>query len=82
MVTLPVPWFIFAIVVYRVAKDLNAMSFPGFPVGYDMAVQGSLAIFVVLIFSSISGKTGLATNSICAARSRAHGRKRQKRLHR
>lgn len=43
-------WFIFSFVVHWFAKDLNAMSFLGFPLGYYMAVQGSLAIFVVLIF--------------------------------
>lgn len=43
-------WFIFAFVVHWFAKDLNGISFLGFPLGYYMAVQGSLAIFVVLIF--------------------------------
>lgn len=43
-------WFIFSFVVHWFAKDLNAMSFLGFPLGYYLAVQGSLAVFVVLIF--------------------------------
>ncbi len=43
-------WFIFAFVVHWFAKDLNGSSFLGFPLGYYFAVQGSLAIFVVLIF--------------------------------
>jgi len=43
-------WFIFAFVVHWFAESLNAYSFLGFPLGYYMAVQGSLAIFVVLIF--------------------------------
>ena len=43
-------WFIFSFGVHWFAKDLNAMTFIGFPLGYYMAVQGSLAIFVVLIF--------------------------------
>ena len=43
-------WFIFSIVIHWFAKDLNGMSFLGFPVGYYMAVQGSLIIFVILIF--------------------------------
>lgn len=43
-------WAIFAFVVHVFAKTLNEYSFLGFPLGYYMAVQGSLAIFVVLIF--------------------------------
>ncbi len=43
-------WFIFAFVVHVFAKGLNELSFLGFPLGYYLAVQGSLAIFVVLIF--------------------------------
>ncbi len=43
-------WFIFSFVVHWFAKGLNASSFLGFPLGYYMAVQGSLAIFVILIF--------------------------------
>ncbi len=45
-----VVWFIFAFVVHWFAKGLNEMSFIGFPFGYYLAVQGSLAIFVLLIF--------------------------------
>ena len=43
-------WFIFAFVVHWFAESLNNLSFMGFPLGYYMAVQGSLAIFVALIF--------------------------------
>jgi len=43
-------WFIFSFVVHWFAPSLNSMSFLGFPLGYYFAVQGSLAIFVVLIF--------------------------------
>ncbi len=43
-------WFIFAFVVHWFADSLNSLSFMGFPLGYYMAVQGSLAIFVALIF--------------------------------
>lgn len=43
-------WFIFSFVVHWFAKDLNEMTFIGFPLGYYFAVQGSLAIFVILIF--------------------------------
>ncbi|MEM7209450.1 MAG: DUF4212 domain-containing protein [Pseudomonadota bacterium] len=43
-------WVIFSFVVHIFAKDLNAVSFIGFPLGYYMAVQGSLIVFVLLIF--------------------------------
>ena len=43
-------WFIFSFVVHWLAPSLNNMSFLGFPLGYYFAVQGSLAIFVLLIF--------------------------------
>ncbi len=43
-------WFIFSFGVHWFAKGLNASSFLGFPLGYYFAVQGSLAIFVALIF--------------------------------
>jgi len=43
-------WVIFSFVVHIFAKDLNAISFIGFPLGYYMAVQGSLIVFVLLIF--------------------------------
>ncbi len=43
-------WVIFAFVVHWNAQSLNDMSFLGFPLGYYFAVQGSLAIFVILIF--------------------------------
>lgn len=42
-------WFIFAFVVPWFAKDLNAMSFIGFKLGYYFVVQGSLIVFVLLI---------------------------------
>ncbi len=49
-ITILILWFIFSFVVHWFAAGLNASSFMGFPLGYYMAVQGSLAIFVVLIF--------------------------------
>ena len=45
-----VVWAIFAFGVHLFADKLNGTSFLGFPLGYYMAVQGSLAIFVALIF--------------------------------
>lgn len=43
-------WVIFAFIVPWFAKDLNEFSFMGFPLGYYFCVQGSLLIFVLLIF--------------------------------
>ena len=43
-------WFVFSFVVHWFADSLNAFSFMGFPLGFYMAAQGSLAVFVVLIF--------------------------------
>ncbi|MBE9553936.1 MAG: DUF4212 domain-containing protein [Proteobacteria bacterium] len=43
-------WFIFSFGVHWFADSLNAYTFIGFPLGFYMAAQGSLAVFVVLIF--------------------------------
>ena len=45
-----VVWAIFAFILPWNAKSLNEMSFLGFPLGYYLCVQGSLAVFVLLIF--------------------------------
>jgi putative solute:sodium symporter small subunit len=43
-------WFIFAFVVHWFAPQLNKFSFLQFPVGFYMAAQGSLAVFVIQLF--------------------------------
>jgi putative solute:sodium symporter small subunit len=43
-------WAIFAFVLPWYAKELNAFKFLGFPLGYYFIVQGSLIVFVALIF--------------------------------
>lgn len=43
-------WFIFSFVVHWFAPQLNQISFLGFPVGFYMAAQGSLAVFVIQLF--------------------------------
>ena len=43
-------WAIFAFVLPWSAKSLNELSFLGFPLGYYFCVQGSLIVFVLLIF--------------------------------
>jgi putative solute:sodium symporter small subunit len=43
-------WFVFAFVLPWNAKALNEYTFLGFPLGYYFPVQGSLIVFVVLIW--------------------------------
>lgn len=50
MITTLVIWFIFSFLVHWFANSLNTITFLGFPLGFYMAAQGSLIVFVVLIF--------------------------------
>ena len=43
-------WFIFSYVVHWFAPQLNKISFIHFPLGFYMAAQGSLIVFVVQLF--------------------------------
>ena len=43
-------WFIFAFVVHWFASSLNQINFFGWPLGFYMAAQGSLIVFVVQLF--------------------------------
>ena len=43
-------WFIFSMVIPWNADVLNSSTFLGFPLGYYMCVQGSLMVFVALIW--------------------------------
>ena len=43
-------WFIFSIVIFMFGEGLNNGSFLGYPLAYYMCAQGSIVIFVVLIF--------------------------------
>lgn len=43
-------WFVFSFVVHIFANQLNGSTFMGFPLGYYMAAQGSLIVFVILIW--------------------------------
>ena len=42
-------WFIVTFVEAWFARELNQMSFLGFPLGFYMSAQGSLAIYVAII---------------------------------
>ncbi len=43
-------WFIFSYAVHWFAYALNNVSFMHFPLGFYMAAQGSLIVFVVQLF--------------------------------
>ena len=49
MLTLAI-WFVFSIVIFIFGESLNNGSFLGYPLAYYMCAQGSIIIFVVLIF--------------------------------
>jgi putative solute:sodium symporter small subunit len=42
-------WFVATFVVAWFARELNTLTFLGFPLGFYMSAQGSLIIYVVLI---------------------------------
>ena len=43
-------WFIFSILIFTFGEEMNTLSFLGYPLAYYMSAQGSIVIFVVLIF--------------------------------
>jgi putative solute:sodium symporter small subunit len=43
-------WLIFAFIIHLFAAALNGVVILGFPLGFYMAAQGSLIVFVVLLF--------------------------------
>ena len=43
-------WFVFSIVIFMFGESLNNGSFLGYPLAYYMCAQGSIVVFVVLIF--------------------------------
>ena len=43
-------WFFFSFVVHFFAPSLNGIRILGFPLGFYMAAQGSLIIYVVIIW--------------------------------
>jgi putative solute:sodium symporter small subunit len=50
MITSMVIWAIFGFAIHAFAPVLNEIVILGFPLGFYMAAQGSLIVFVVLIF--------------------------------
>jgi putative solute:sodium symporter small subunit len=43
-------WITFSFIIHMFSVQLNAIKFMGFPLGFYMAAQGSLVIFVVMLF--------------------------------
>jgi len=43
-------WFVFSYLIHWFAPALNKVSFMHFPLGFYMAAQGSLVVFVVQLF--------------------------------
>ncbi|HYG88963.1 MAG TPA: DUF4212 domain-containing protein [Azospirillum sp.] len=43
-------WFVASFVIHLFAPSLNSIRIIGFPLGFYMAAQGSLIIFVVMLF--------------------------------
>ena len=50
MWTMLLIWLFFSFVVHFFAAALNSVVILGFPIGFYMAAQGSLIIFVVMLF--------------------------------
>ncbi len=53
-----VVWFVVTFVEAWYARELNSMTFLGFPLGFYMSAQGSLAIYVAIIgiYAYLMGK--------------------------
>jgi putative solute:sodium symporter small subunit len=47
---LMIVWFIVTFVEGWYARELNTITFFGFPLGFYMSAQGSLIVYVVIIF--------------------------------
>ncbi|MGF1648856.1 MAG: DUF4212 domain-containing protein [Hyphomicrobiaceae bacterium] len=43
-------WFVFSFVIHFFVKQLNEITFLGFPLGFYMAAQGALIVFVAMLF--------------------------------
>lgn len=43
-------WIIFSFVIHAFVNQLNTINILGFPLGFYMAAQGSLIIFVIMLF--------------------------------
>ncbi len=66
MITVLIVWFAFSFGIHFFTEALNRFTFLGFPLGWYMAAQGSLIVFVALVFwfayrqNKIDAKFGVA----------------------
>lgn len=62
-------WVFFSFIIHMFVNQLNGISILGFPLGFYMAAQGSLVVFVVMLFifarmqDSIDRQEGVAEES-------------------
>ncbi|MDK9695545.1 MAG: DUF4212 domain-containing protein [Siculibacillus sp.] len=50
MWTMMALWLVFSFVIHFFVNSLNSIVIAGFPLGFYMAAQGSLVVFVVMLF--------------------------------
>jgi putative solute:sodium symporter small subunit len=50
MMTMMALWIFFSFVIHMFVVPLNGIKILGFPLGFYMAAQGSLIVFVVMLF--------------------------------
>lgn len=43
-------WVFFSFIIHMFAGSLNTITFLGFPLGFYMASQGSITMFVIMLF--------------------------------
>ena len=43
-------WVFFGYIIHMFVNQLNSIQFLGFPLGFYMAAQGALIVFVVMLF--------------------------------
>ena len=56
-------WVFFSFVIHFFAKPLNGIVILGFPLGFYMAAQGSLIVFVVMLFWFAKRRTRSIANA-------------------
>ena len=50
MITMMVLWAFFSFIVHMFVVPLNGIKILGFPLGFYMASQGSITVFVIMLF--------------------------------
>lgn len=50
MITMMILWVLFGFIIHMFVGSLNGIKVMGFPLGFYMAAQGSLIVFVAMLF--------------------------------